>query len=204
MQPIPLSAALTAGGATLEGTLAIVGEGALSAPPKTPPLVDPKNLGAADSADYQHQQLPTGPATFRPPPANNPGVEARGRPFGRFPDIERRETLKRMEVAGVSPSARALWHVLVLHENPHTGQCNPSIPTLMELTGRGDRTVQRNRRELERGGWLRTFRGASRYSGGQLSNCYVPSSEVESVRTPPRHGDGRGGSWWRGKEEGEG
>ena len=185
MQPIPLSAPLTAGGATLEGTLAIVGEGALSAPPKTPPLVDPKNLGAADSADYQHQQLPTGPATFRPPPANNPGVEARGRPFGRLPDKERREALKRMEVAGVSPAARALWHVLVLHENPHTGQCNPSIPTLMELTGRGDRTVQRNRRELERGGWLRTFRGASRYSGGQLSNCYVPSSEVESVRTPP-------------------
>ena len=189
----PLSAWLMCGGASLEGTLAISTGPATLRPPANNPGVEargrpfgrlPDAEGAADSADDQHQQLPTGPATLRPP-ANNPGVEARGRPFGRLPDAERREALKRMEVAGVSPSARALWNVLVFHENQHTGQCNPSIPTLIELTGRSDRTVHRNLRELERGGWLRTFRGASRHSGGQLSNCYVPSSKVESVRTPP-------------------
>jgi len=77
---------------------------------------------------------------------------------------DRDEWLELLFAADVSPAAKVAGGRIALHHNIKTGQCNPTIGTLMLGTLMSDSSVRRAIRELETKGWVRVDRTLGRHS----------------------------------------
>ena len=130
--------------------------------------------------------LPTGPTRLGPPVAHNPAPGDRRRPLGRLPA----HVIRKTTWPGITPSESAVWRFLASSENPRTGQCNPSLPTIARHVASSVPTVQRAIRALERKHLLVRHASGSVRHRGTLSNCYeVLLPEADLALPPPSHSD---------------
>lgn len=64
-------------------------------------------------------------------------------------------------IAEVGAVAFAVWCKLLVHRNRKTGECFPSVKTIMKATGLTKPTVVKAIKELEKAGWLTVVRTKS-------------------------------------------
>ena len=100
-------------------------------------------------------------------PEHNPTAAQRVRPFGRLAD----HVILSATWPKMTARDKAVWTTIAKHENPATGQTNPSKPTVATETGYSVATVKRAIVSLSGLGLLKVHRG-SRPNGGSATNCY--------------------------------
>jgi hypothetical protein len=75
----------------------------------------------------------------------------------------------------ISPGAKLVAVRIALHLNVGSGQCYPSVPTLMTGTGFGERHMSRMLAALERSGWLGVRRSGGR---GHANSFHLMTPET--------------------------